>query len=375
MREEFYNSRLFNGIGREDAEALDLQIEEHELAQGEVLFREGERGSGFYIVGSGTLRISKGEGDESETINMLEAGEVIGEMSVIDGQPRSATASAETDCLLGKIGEEGFALLATASPEITRNFVRTLVQRLRVTGDRLAESLLLAERTSLIGKMTNMIVHDLRNPVQNVLLAAEYCGTPDQAEDLQRLATTLEKSANRMMRMLQELLDFSKGKPQLELSTRRASELVATLDEEIFARLANKGIEIRKDIRYGGEFRADFERLLRVVINIIRNADEAMGGRGTITLSIAEEGGNLLVDISDTGKGIPEESLAKIFEPFFSEGKSDGTGLGMSMAKKLVESHGGTISITSELGVGTTFHLSLPLDGEAAEAAAGSLKE
>ena len=105
--------------------------------------------------------------------------------------------------------------------------------------------------------------------------------------------------------------------------------------------------------------------MLRVLINIIRNADEAMRGGGRITLGVSEADGNLLIEITDTGKGIPEESLAKIFEPFFSEGKSDGTGLGMSMAKKLIESHGGTISISSEVGTGTTFHVSLPLDAKA----------
>ena len=365
MREEFYHNQLFEGIERQTLEGLDLKVDEQEFAPGDIIFREGDEGSSFYLIGTGSLRIAKGEGDDSETLNIAEAGQFIGEMAVVDGQPRSATACAETPCLLGKIDKDGFDLLATASPQTARNFVRTLAQRLRVTDDRLVESVLLAERTSLIGKMTNMIVHDLRNPVQNVLLASEYCGTPEHSEDLRYISITLEKSANRMMRMLQELLDFSKGKPEIVLSKHHTSELVTALDEEVFARLANKGIEIHKDIRFEGEFNVDFERLLRVLINIIRNADEAMRGGGRITLGVSEADGNLLIEITDTGKGIPEESLAKIFEPFFSEGKSDGTGLGMSMAKKLIESHGGTISISSEVGTGTTFHVSLPLDAKA----------
>ena len=317
-------------------------------------------------------RISKGEGEGSELLNLVRAGEFFGEMAVIDGEPRSATASADDRCLLGKIGSASFDRLATASSQLTRNFVRTLVRRLRTTDDLLIHSLLLAERTSMIGKMTNSIVHDLRNPVQNILMAVDFLGTFD-SDELRHVASLLEKSANRMARMLQELLDFSKGRPDIVWSTHTAKQLAKALDEEILTRLAGKGIEVHRDIRYEGEFRADFERLLRVLINIIRNADEAMSGGGSLTLSISQDGDNMLVQIADTGKGIPEKSLAKIFEPFFSEGKTDGTGIGMSMAKKLVESHGGEISVTSELGVGTTFHVLLPLagdDGQGGEAVA-----
>ena len=363
MREEFYNNQLFEGIEREQLIALELEPEAIVLEPGEILFSEGAPGDAFYVIAQGTIRISKGEGDDSELLNHVRAGEFFGEMAVIDGQPRSATASAEDRCLLGKIGSDSFDRLATASSQVTRNFVRTLVRRLRTTDDLLIHSLLLAERTSLIGKMTNSIVHDLRNPVQNILMAVDFLIT-FESDELRHVAALLEKSANRMARMLQELLDFSKGRPDIVWSTHTAKQLATALDEEILTRLAGKGIEVKSNIQYEGEFRCDFERLLRVLINIIRNADEAMDGSGSLTLTISRDGDNMLVQIADTGKGIPEKSLAKIFEPFFSEGKADGTGIGMSMAKKLVESHGGEISVTSEVGVGTTFHVLLPLAGD-----------
>jgi signal transduction histidine kinase len=158
-------------------------------------------------------------------------------------------------------------------------------------------------------------------------------------------------------------LDFSKGKSQLDIGTHSATDLAAALEDEVLRRLANKGIEVEANLHYDGEFRADYERLLRVLINMIRNADEAMPRGGSLTLTIATDtaGENLVIEIADTGKGIPEESLAKIFEPFFTEGKTDGTGIGMSMAKSLIESHGGTISVESEVGVGTSFKVTIPL--------------
>ena len=367
MQKEFYTNQLFEGIDRECLDSLAIEPESVVLEPGEVLFTEGAPGDAFYIVAEGTVRISKGEGEDAELLNLVRAGEFFGEMAVVDGQPRSATASAEDRCLLGKIESGTFDRLATVSSQLTRNFVRTLVRRLRTTDDLLIHSLLLAERTSMIGKMTNSIVHDLRNPVQNVLMAVDFLGT-FESDELRHVAALLEKSANRMARMLQELLDFSKGRPDIVWGTHTAKKLATTLDDEILMRLAGKGIVVHREIDYEGEFRADFERLLRVLINIIRNADEAMNGKGELTLSISKQGDSMLVEITDTGKGIPEASLAKIFEPFFSEGKADGTGIGMSMAKKLVESHGGEISVTSELGVGTTFHVSLPISGASGSA-------
>ncbi|MGI9242197.1 MAG: ATP-binding protein [Verrucomicrobiales bacterium] len=362
MRKEFYTNQLFEGIDKDVLDSLEIEPEPVSLEPGDILFSEGAPGDAFYIVAEGTIRISKGEGEDSELLNLVRAGEFFGEMAVVDGQPRSASATAEDHCVLGRIGSRTFDRLATASSQLTRNFVRTLVRRLRTTDDLLIHSLLLAERTSLIGKMTNSIVHDLRNPVQNILMAVDFLGTFD-SDELRHVAALLEKSANRMARMLQELLDFSKGRPDIVWGTHTAKQLATVLDEEILTRLEGKGIEVHREIRYEGEFRADFERLLRVLINIIRNADEAMNGKGALTLATSKQGDNMLVQITDTGKGIPEASLAKIFEPFFSEGKADGTGIGMSMAKKLVESHGGEISVTSELGVGTTFHVLLPIDG------------
>jgi signal transduction histidine kinase len=363
MREEYHTNLLFDGISPESLAASDLEPEPLEFEPGEVIFREGDPGSCFYLIAGGTVRISKGEGEESETLDVAGVNQFFGEMAVIDGQPRSATATAEEACRLGKIDTVGFEQLATASPHITRNFVRALVQRLRATDNRLVASILHADRTSMIGKMTRSIVHDLRNPAQNVLLAADFVADHDDSDELQHVSRLLEKSANRMIRMLQELLDFSKGTPELVFGTHSATKLATDLEEEVLERLSNKGIEVVKHFDYEGEFRADYERLLRVLINMIRNADEAMhtGGRLTVTIATSSENLNLEIGIADTGKGIPEDSLEKIFQPFFTEGKVDGTGIGMSMAKKLVESHGGTIAVTSKVGTGTTFTVTLPL--------------
>jgi signal transduction histidine kinase len=104
----------------------------------------------------------------------------------------------------------------------------------------------------------------------------------------------------------------------------------------------------------------DEARLARCLANIVKNAIEALGDEGTITIEFREAGTELQVSISDSGPGIPEAIRSRIFEPFVTYGKKNGTGLGMAIAKSTVDAHGGRIWLESEIGIGTTFHVVLP---------------
>ena len=108
MKEEYHSNQLFDGIDRDCLDALDLEPAPLEFQPGEVIFREGEPGSSFYLITEGTVRISKGDGEESETLGLIGAGDFIGEMAVIDGKLRSAAATAEGTCRLGEIDTDGF---------------------------------------------------------------------------------------------------------------------------------------------------------------------------------------------------------------------------------------------------------------------------
>jgi two-component system NtrC family sensor kinase len=99
----------------------------------------------------------------------------------------------------------------------------------------------------------------------------------------------------------------------------------------------------------------------QVLLNLLVNAAHAIDGKGTITIRLRQESNNLVIEVTDTGKGIPENIRDRIFEPgFTTKGTTMGTGLGLSIARRIVETHGGTISFDSEVGVGTTFRLQLP---------------
>jgi signal transduction histidine kinase len=109
------------------------------------------------------------------------------------------------------------------------------------------------------------------------------------------------------------------------------------------------------------QVRIDEAKLKRAIFNLARNAADAMPGGGKLVLRATQAADRLLLDVIDTGTGMPEEIRAKVFTPFFTHGKADGTGLGLPFVKQVVEAHGGSVALQSEVGRGTTVTISLPL--------------
>lgn len=109
------------------------------------------------------------------------------------------------------------------------------------------------------------------------------------------------------------------------------------------------------------EILIDVGRFGRVILNLVKNAVEAMKNGGIIWVGVRREGEHVIFKVGDTGCGIPAALQARIFEPFITHGKSSGTGLGLAIVKSVVDSHNGTISLHSKEGIGTTFEISLPV--------------
>jgi signal transduction histidine kinase len=133
-------------------------------------------------------------------------------------------------------------------------------------------------------------------------------------------------------------------------------------------RLIPKNVHLMRDVDCTAELMVDVGRFARMLLNLVKNAMEAMKTGGILRLGVRKEYDRVIFRVSDTGCGMSPELQAKIFEPFVTFGKSGGTGLGMAIAKSVVEAHNGTISVQSELGVGTTIEVAIPV-------AAGALLE
>jgi signal transduction histidine kinase len=135
---------------------------------------------------------------------------------------------------------------------------------------------------------------------------------------------------------------------------------VRLLDDEILNEIRGTGVRIVLEATEVQSLLLDEARITRCLANFIKNAKEAIGEKGSITICFREAGSDLHVSISDDGPGIEESVRSRIFEPFVTSGKQHGTGLGMAIAKSTVDAHGGRIWLESEPGRGTTFHVVLP---------------
>jgi len=256
-----------------------------------------------------------------------------------------------------------FNQMASALAERQEELEKRVEER---TAELLAaqSELLGKERLSALGQLTATVAHELRNPlgaIKNTLftLRNECAG---KGSDAERMIGRIERSIVRCDTIIADLLDYSR-----ERSLRTQPTQFDEWAEEIVREQPLAGaIELALDLRAGDATIAlDRERFRRVLVNLVENAAQAIAGndpaarRGRIAVSTRADEGAIEIAIADNGSGIPDAIHAKIFEPLFST-KNFGTGLGLPVAKRIVEQHGGTIAIDSEENVGTRVTLRLP---------------
>ena len=359
-------NRLFEGIEPGLLAQIAPDVNVVRLQPGEVIFREGDAGDLLYLVGAGSVKISKsGRGGEQKTLSYIQSGNFFGEMALLDGQPRSAMASAVGETLLGTVDEPTFRHILKLSPSrLHMNFLRSVSERLRSVNSHFISEVMRTERLSVVGAMASSIIHDLKNPICIIrgcceLIAAESTN-PRQLE----LTRMMDKAVDGMLALTQELLDYSRGQSDLNRELVSIWHLLDELYSQSLCLLPGKNIQLSKDIRYDGSLYLDLHRFLRVLSNLVKNALEAMPNGGILTLAIERIDDRVAIRISDTGAGMPPEILSKLFEPFVTHGKSHGTGLGTAIAKSVIAAHDGTISASSVEGSGTTIEIRLPLPSQ-----------
>jgi signal transduction histidine kinase len=231
--------------------------------------------------------------------------------------------------------------------------------------------------TQLRDDVLAIVAHDLRSPLNAILLAAtalpQECDACDPSlQEVTRAATV--SAANEMNRLLDDLLDAARldagWKPQDPLPVNVA----ALVDHTVGPFRQRAALEhVRLDVRLGAvadvRVHGDFVRLQQALANLIDNAIRFTPMDGRVSIAAERSGGDLRLSVSDTGAGIAPDALPHLFDRFWQarRSKRGGAGLGLFIARRVVEGHGGTISVESELGRGTSFHLILPADPPANE--------
>lgn len=355
-------NRLFEGIESDLLNEIAPDVGVVQLGAGEIIFREGDPGDLLYLVGEGSVKISKsGRGGQQETLGFVQSGSFFGEMALLDGEPHSAMATAAEPTLLGTVDEPTFQhILELAPSRLHMNFLRSVSERLRTVNAHFIGEVMRTERLSLVGAMANSIIHDLKNPICIIRCCTDLIARETKDPRVHELTSMADKAVDGMLAMTQELLDYARGSTTLSCEAVSIWCLLDELNQQALRLLPGNNIQFAKNIRYDGNVVVDVTRFIRVLCNLIKNAREAMPSGGILTLSTDLVGNQVVIRISDTGVGIPAELLPKLFEPFVTHGKSHGTGLGMAIAKSVVTAHNGKISVSSVPGSGTTVDIRLP---------------
>ncbi|PIE04855.1 MAG: hypothetical protein CSA76_02050 [Spirochaetales bacterium] len=339
---------VFSELSEDDLSALAGICHPTHYAQNSIIAHQGYHAENLFALTAGSVGIWVDyETKDADLLAVQEAPCLVGEMSVVDQLPRSATIvtgppvagyaiEAEAFKELLKVrGGVALALMKGIS-RLVRNsnnsFVSELRQRnleLENTNEELRNAhkrLIRQERLSSLGRFSSMIIHDLRNPLSVIKGYADMLDykLDETQADLKKYTAQIRRETHRLTGLISEWLDYSRP-------------------------------------CYTGVIMLDAERMLRVLINLVDNARKACKKGDSVTVSAVENADRLLIVVKDTGRGISEEELNHVFEPFYSSAEGGGTGLGMHIVKTIVEAHEGSVSIASTEGTGTEVTISLPL--------------
>ena len=286
-------------------------------------------------------------------------------------------------------GEPVAELVADASPLRIRrahDSLETVASELALSLER--EQLLAAERETAAALATqnerlreldgmkdqfvSTVSHELRTPLTSMvgyleILLGEEVG--ELSEDQKRFLEIVDRNSRRLNSLIEDILMTSRldtGRLSIEPEAVDMGTLVTERVESIHGAADQKGVELRLSVADSvPELWADPMRVGQVVDNLLSNAFKFTPPGGTVAVMVTMDGESIRIDVSDTGVGIPPDEVDRLFDRFFRASTAStvpGTGLGLSIARGIAEAHGGTISVASAVGVGTTFTLELPLE-------------
>jgi signal transduction histidine kinase len=219
------------------------------------------------------------------------------------------------------------------------------------------QRLLKAEHLAAIGEAASMVAHDLRNPLQGITGAADVLrGESLTAHEKSEMLRVIVSSVEYAEATVRDLLDYSR-----EIHLRRVEVTPKAISQSaLHAIKVPSNIKVHDTSQEQPAISVDPDRMKRVFINLIENAIDAMPRGGTFTIDTKESNGHMEISVSDTGTGIPENIMETLWKPMQTT-KAKGMGLGLPIVKRIVEAHGGEISVKTRPGEGTTFMIRLPI--------------
>jgi signal transduction histidine kinase/predicted GNAT superfamily acetyltransferase len=258
-------------------------------------------------------------------------------------------------------GDFDYALDARGGDEVAE--VTAAFDRMRNSLLKTQQELLEAERLATIGRMASSISHDLRHSLAAIVANAEFlCESRLSSEQREDLYHEVRVAVNQMTDLIDSLLEFSRTRESLRPTYGSVKETVEHVVQTIRSHPEFHGVRIAVNQTGNSVGWFDPRKLERALYNLLLNACEAVtGDAGRIDIDLCEVPNGVEVRVADNGRGIPESIQGKLFEPFVSYGKENGTGLGLTVVQKIVQDHGGDVAVEKTSKEGTVFRLVLPL--------------
>jgi two-component system sensor histidine kinase HydH len=217
-----------------------------------------------------------------------------------------------------------------------------------------------------VGHLAANVAHEIRNPISAIKTAAQFLRKEYQGEALiDQFAGIINEECDRLSKVTSDFLSFARPSALSFQPTSIAGVLERTL-QLVGPHLSEQGVQLEQHLDHLPEIPADRDELVQVFLNLLMNAMQAIEGRGRVAVAARRHGADgVEVTISDTGCGIPADSIEQVFKPFYTT-KTKGTGLGLAIVRKIVEAHGGAVEISSRPGSGSTCRVILPGSSEEA---------
>jgi signal transduction histidine kinase len=358
------SNRFLRDFSPDGREKLMDRLIYQELADGEYLFHEGDTAEGVCLVLDGQVEILKAAGQGDKVLAYFGPEDFLGEIAVLDGQGRSTDARARGKTSIAWIPTADLLeVLITEPVTLTLQLFQNVLAVLRRTNDLYVEEVVRKQKLSLIGEMSNSLMHDLRNPLSGIRLASELISMIHSDDETTDCCNKIRLQCDRVVGMAGELLEFSRGETKLNLARTDTTTLLQqfiTFNEDSYKK---HGLDVKIE-EEPAEIEIDSMRLLRVLQNLVGNAVDVLKGKpnGKIDLQAWVQDAVLHLLVRDNGSGIPPEIKDHIFEPFVTHGKSGGTGLGLAIVLNVVTAHRGKISVETAAGEGTEFLIRMPQD-------------
>ena len=375
-------NKAFPGIPESEAEKLILAGKVNHYPPGTCLCKEGNIEDTFYVILAGEVEVTKQiNSTDNRLLKQLYPGDFFGEMGLIHDAPRAATVTTTSEVTVMEIDKLGFKEVLQESSTVSLAMVREVSRRLRENDEMAIEDLRLkagelaeayqqlAEHDLARREFLTTIAHELRTPLTSAsgYLQMIQIGAM-QGEDFQRALESVSANVQRIIDLTNDILFLQ----EMDLIFSNFVPInLCDMIQKIIEDESDHAENMRTKVKFEDEIslpsiHGDIKSLDRAFRAIINNAIKFSLNGGVVTIRITSGQDHVLVQVRDEGIGIPEGNIPHIFDRFWRteeyEGNLfDGIGLGLAIAKQVVNQHKGTIKVTSEYEVGTEFEVELPV--------------